>query len=127
MERHHVLFHRKEHESRKDYKELRQKHGLIPKIDEEVHRELHENCPAIPTLGYQAIKHILRNYDDTSSYDKNITNLIRCIEEANDHPKAHRIQKEIGHLAMEALDLQRPYIRRGQSRFLINIGGKQWK
>lgn len=110
---HHILFNRQEWELRSESKLLRQTPSLIPRLDREVHEELHRACPAVPILGYYALFRTLRSFEESDDTLESVDSLMFAIEAAGNSPKAHPIERSIGELAVQAIDLQRPFIREG--------------
>lgn len=113
-DRHHILHHKQEWTLREKAELLRESPPLIPSIPREVHNEIHANCPPVPLLGYHALARTLSSYvplwgDTLGSMD----NLMFAMEEAQSHPRAHAIERDLAELAIQAVDLQRPYIREG--------------
>lgn len=82
----------------------------IYEMDREEHNELHKVCPEVPVLGYHALRNVLDNYYSTSRPESNFDNLLMGIEQASKHYRAHPIERELGLLAVEALELQKPFI-----------------
>lgn len=82
------------------------------------HTELHENTPLVPFMGYYALCRTVRDYEPGDGLLQSMENLMRSIEGATRHPKAHPLEKDLAMLAVQAVDLQRPYI----ARSLKNLG-----
>lgn len=109
---HHTLFNRYAWTANSDLKAIREDRRLIVPLDPDTHRELHQSVSHVPPISYHMARRVLQNFAeyDTDTYMHNIENLQFSIEEAMSHPKADRIEHEIGDLALFALDLQKPYI-----------------
>lgn len=110
---HHILFNRQEWTLRPDAESLREQTLLKPKMDREIHNELHRNCPPVPLLGYYALFRVHRDFEVGDDTFETIDNLLGAIELANKSPKSHSIERSLGELTIQAIDLQRPYIREG--------------
>ena len=125
QDRHHVLFNRQEWGLREQSLYLRNQPLLIPTIDRDAHTELHRDCPAVPPLGYHALKRVVKLWEPGNTPLRAMANLSHAIEASTRNPFAHRIEKELAHLAAEAIDLQRPYIMDGMSseKTFIDLGG----
>ena len=111
-DRHHILHERVEWTARQQAADLRERPELVPRIDRSVHEELHRIAPAVPLLGYYALCRVNKLYepvpgDTIASMD----NLLFAIEDAGKHPKAHRVERAIAGLAIEALEIQRAVLR----------------
>lgn len=113
MDRHHVLFNKREWESRPQYKQLRENPGLIIPIDRDVHNELHRNVPQVPVLGYYAIMAVQREFFRGRTHLDTVDNLLFALEKAKEHERLHDLDKSLADLALQAIDLQRPYIHEG--------------
>ena len=116
MEAHHILHDRVQWSARKEAHALRSMPALIQRIDHDSHRELHANVPAVPVLGFHALRHTLNAFEPGRTANQNIDNLLVAMEAARDHPRAHDIERNLADLAIIAVDLQRPFIRAGQLR-----------
>lgn len=111
-DRHHILHERVEWTARPQAAALRERPELIPTIDRAVHEELHHVSPAVPLLGYYALNRVTQLYEpvrgDTLA---SIDNLQFAIEQAGRHRKAHRVERGIAELAVEALSIQKAVLR----------------
>ena len=107
-DRHHILFPRVEWTARDQAKKLRNMH--LYDMDRDIHNELHRNCPPVPILGYYALNNVLSEYHQGSTPLASFDNLITSIEIAAKHRKAHPIERELAYLALEALEMQKPFI-----------------
>lgn len=113
MDKHHVLFDKASWTLRKEGIYVREQPSLKPAIDRDAHNELHRNCPPVPALGYYALRRVSRDFVPGSTPLRSMSNLTRSIEASSRHLNVHRIEKELAGLAVEAIDLQRPYIKEG--------------
>lgn len=109
-EQHHILHDRISWESRRDGEELRRDKSLIVPLEHDVHAELHRETPAVPLLGYFALRRVNSSYEAGTNYLENVENLQRSIEEAGNSPKAHYVEKQVGELTIHVLELQKPFI-----------------
>ena len=110
-DRHHILHHRVEWSSRPQSMMLRESPALIPVIDRDVHNEIHRIAPAVPLLGYHALCRVASSFNPQSGTMESLDNLMLAIEEFTRHPKAHSVERGVGRLAIEALDIQRAILR----------------
>lgn len=110
---HHVLHHRQEWRLRDDAKYIREHHSLVPVIHRDVHEALHRACPAVPALGYYALKRTRYLWvpdDDTMT---SLDNLQFAMQEAGLHPAVHPLERQFLYLVIHAIDLQKPFIQEG--------------
>ena len=112
-DKHHILFNRQEWTLRPDAESLRETRTLMPLMDRSVHNELHKQCPPVPALGHIALYRVLREFTPGGDVFSSIDNLLLAIESANKSPKAHRLERSLGHLTMQGIALQRPFIKEG--------------
>lgn len=113
-DKHHIVHNRQEHDLRLESRTIRATPELIPLMDRPAHNELHRHCPAIPLLGHVAAFRTLRAFEvERGNTLQTLDNLCFAIEEANRSPKAHRIERAMGDLAIDALRLQIPFIKEG--------------
>lgn len=110
-DRHHLLNPAREWSLRPEGKKLRESQGLIPLIDRDLHETIHRECPPVPLLGFYALQRTVREFQPHPDTLISIDNLMFAIEASGRHPKAHPIERELSSLAIQALDLQRGYLR----------------
>ena len=91
--------------------QLRERPELIPTIDRSVHNELHRIAPPVPLLGYYALTRVLALYEPQPNTIQSLDSLITSVDKAGNHRKAHRIERGIADLAIEALEIQRAILR----------------
>lgn len=111
IDRHHLIHERVPWTSRPEARLLRETPSLVPRIDRELHNEIHRNCPPIPLLGYHALVRTLKAFEPTTDTLDTMGRLQAAIELSGKHPKSHRIERELGDLAVQAIDLQKPYLK----------------
>lgn len=112
--RHHILFNKREWESRPQYKSLRENTGLIVPMDNEVHNELHRAVPFVPLLGYHGIVAVQREFYRGRSHLESVDNLLFAIQESMRHPRETEIEKRLSGIALDTIEQQRPYILKGE-------------
>lgn len=111
QDRHHILHHRQEWDLRPESAALRGDPSLIPLIDRTVHEELHRVSPAVPLLSYHVLVRVLNLYEPQRDVIDSMDNLMLTIDHAARHRRAHRVERGIANLAIEALDIQRAVLR----------------
>lgn len=113
-DKHHIVHERQEHDLRLESRTIRATPELIPLMDRGWHNELHRQCPAVPALGRIAAFRVLREFDvERGDTFQTLDNLCFAIEESSKSPKAHRIERSVNDLVIDALRLQIPFIREG--------------
>jgi hypothetical protein len=116
LSNHHIMHERFAWTSRPEAKELRDTRSLIPRIPRDIHDELHIQCPHVPLLGSYALQNVARLFEPTGRTLDDMDGLMSAIERASRHPRAHMIERDLAGLAIEAIDLQRPFVRKGLIR-----------
>lgn len=109
-DRHHILNSRVEWTLRPHAAKLRGTPSLIPTLDREVHEELHRECPPVPLLGAYALRGTLERFVPTHDVLRDMDGLMEAIERSSRHRMVHPIERDLAGLAIEAIDMQRPYI-----------------
>ena len=112
-DRHHILFPRQEWSLRPESRDLRNTQPLIPRIDRELHNEVHRQVPFVPLIGYHALRRVATDFYPARGTLASIDDMMLSMEKVSKHPKA--LPLEIGQiaLAIEALDIQRTILREG--------------
>lgn len=105
-DRHHILFSRKVWQSSELSGGLRSTPSLVPKIDRELHNEIHRQVPLVPMLGYHALARTVRMFYPSGETLQDISRLQIAMEDAVDHPKATRTEKKLAELACYELSVQ---------------------
>lgn len=112
-DRHHILNNRVEWTARPESARLRETPILVPTLDRTVHEHLHRYTTPVPPLGVYALQRVVRDFVPTNDVFQSIDNLMTSIEGAANHPKAHELERELAYIAIDAIDLQRPFIKEG--------------
>lgn len=111
---HHVLHYRQEWELRPPAKKIRNNPWLVPTIARDVHEELHREAPIVPLLGYHALMRTANDFQPREGdYLGSIDELLFSIDRSIQHPKTKMVEAELAQLTMRALELQKPFIRKG--------------
>lgn len=111
IDRHHLLYEKSFWEAHTSTQRLRRTHSLIPRIDREVHEEIHDNCPPVPILGTYVMKRVGMLFEPTDNTFQDIDLLCRAMDKATKHSTT--IERELAGLSIEALRLQIPFVREG--------------
>lgn len=82
-------------------------------LDRSVHEHLHRYTTPVPPLGVYALQRVVRDFKPSRDVFQSIDNLMTSIEGAANHPKAHALERELAYIAIDAIDLQRPFIKEG--------------
>lgn len=111
IDKHHILHDRQEWELRPQGLYLRQQPTLIPRMERPVHDELHRIAPPVPLLGYFALLHVDGLFKPASDTLGSLDNLMLAIDKASRHERARPFEAKLAQLAIEALDMQRDFLR----------------
>ncbi len=126
LSKHHVLFYHSTWSSHKALLKLRGNRQLIPRIDREVHNDLHNDISCVPPLSIPLAEAVLARfieYDNTQDSIKAAENLQRSIEDALNEEGQHfdTVEHMIGEMAIYAINLQKPYIQPPSSAVHIDM------
>jgi len=108
--RHHEVYNGLEWSLRPDAKAIRENPALIKRMYWEQHQEIHAHTVAVPLLGFYALQRTRKLFEPQSTHLGSLENLMSSIETAAMHPRSHDIESQLALLAIDALDLQRPFI-----------------
>lgn len=109
--RHHILHHRVEWTARPQAEQLRESPPLIPELEDDDHIFVHANAPAVPVLGVYALQHVNNLYVPAPCTFKSIDSLLLAIDKAGKHPRAHEIERSMGQLTIQAIEIQRAILK----------------
>lgn len=115
-DRHHILFSQAMHSIYPQGVSLRGEPALIPRMYQEPHRELHRHIPIVPPIPYYGLMKVRRDFVSTGDTFQDISQLQRLIEVSSRHPRTHEIEKGMGQLTIQALELQIPFLKDGMVR-----------
>lgn len=107
IDRHHILFERSTWSSNSEAQRLRSTRSLIPRIDREVHDEIHNHLETVPLLGRKAMFRVVNLFEPTGNTITDIDQLARAIDRATKPGSSPQNERDLGGLAIEALFLQR--------------------
>ena len=110
---HHIINRKREWELRPEAYRIRAVKSLRPVIPRVIHNAIHAHTPPVPLLGYETLVQVQKNFRPTSDTLETLDLLCDSIVEAGRHPRAHPIERELGELTIEALQLQVPFLREG--------------
>lgn len=109
---HHVMFPNRLWRTQSILRTIKDDIGLKIKMPRDVHTNLHEHVPIVPPLD---------NFMATRAYDgyvpmysnpvRSIENFMMSIERVVAMPSLSKIQKDIGNVAINALEAQIPFIK----------------
>lgn len=111
IDRHHLLWERKNWNATPEGRVLRSTPGLIPHIDREWHEAIHKDLPPVPTLGSFALRRTLMGFEPNGDYLHDSESLVRSMDRAT--KSSHRLERDLAGLAIENLMAQRPYVLDG--------------
>lgn len=126
FEKHHLLHSRIDWQARPDAATLRNTPALIPRIDRDVHKELHRDTPLVPLLGFHALRRTVKYFEPV--YDdplESMDELMGAMEQSGRDIRSHQIERELVRLAVWAVEVQKPYVREGMSnpnQMVIDLG-----
>lgn len=110
-DRHHILFPRRLYESGDTSRRLRNTNSLIPKIDRELHEEIHREVAIVPILAHHALARTVRMFYPSGNTLEDISRLQIAMEDSVDHIKATKTEKTLAELACYELAVQRHMLR----------------
>lgn len=110
---HHACFERAVWESRKDLKLIRTMNAMMFRLYVEPHGELHNALASVPVPDRFMAGRILRNFESGSGALQNIDNFCFAVEEARTHHKTQAIERGVGLLIIDAMEIQKPFILDG--------------
>lgn len=102
-----MLHSRQEWSLRPETAALRETPQLIPLVDRDLHDEIHRLSPTVPLLSYHVMRHAVARFEPQPTTVETIDNLMLSIDHAARHPRAHRLERALAHIAIETLHLQR--------------------
>jgi hypothetical protein len=104
---HHTMFERVAWQSSNEA--LRLRNSIITPMPIGLHQELHRECPPVPLLDHLSLVQAERAYSPSGDTINNIERLLGAFETTT--KRGHVVSRELGLLAMEALELQIPFIQ----------------
>lgn len=114
--RHHLIHSQRQWSAEPIGQALRSQPSLIFRIRSETHNLLHDETPAVPLLGYHALRGTFQRYEPTHDATKDIDGLCLAIDRTVRGQRFHPLERDLAGLAIEAIQLQRPYIMDGLVR-----------
>jgi hypothetical protein len=114
VNKHHLLFDRAAWRSSDVRVDLRENRWLIPPIDVETHQELHKAVAVVPALDFYTAARVRRDFEaEPGQFMQNMDLLQLAIEDALKHPRSSGLQRDLGALTIQAIELQKPFIEEG--------------
>lgn len=125
--RHHVLFPRTIHESTHIGNELRSKSILIPRMDEDIHAELHDEISFVPMLNHYMGSRILKLMNQTRAHSpiNGMKNYMLAVENSMEHSKVNELDRQLGRVVIESVGAQIPFVEKSNKiigRTYIDLG-----
>jgi len=108
--KHHIVHYGRDWTSSPQGIYIREQPTLIPRLEQDVHDYTHKVAPGVPLLGPHALLRIAADFEPGADTMESLDNLLFSIYKAAEHPRAHSIERNVGHLAIQALLLQRDAI-----------------
>lgn len=126
-DRHHILYNRTAWESNTNTKWLREDSGLIVRIGQDAHAELHKAISVVPLLDHNAavrVRNLMRKSNATEPLDI-ADDFMLAVEEAIKNPKANELDRALGELVVKAVKGQFEYIKDGITKAQVFDLGAQ--
>lgn len=115
---HHILFSKRLWRSQDPTMKLRENQWLKPPMYDDAHAALHEAVGIVPVPDWNMGQLILRQFEPVrGDYFKSVDNLLLAVENVARNPRSDAVQRELGHLIVQAVDLQRPFVQEGLVRY----------
>lgn len=114
--RHHILFEKALWMARPESRRVRTNGGLIVKLGQAEHTALHQTVSNVPPPNIYMARYMANEFYSDGDIFENIDRLCHVIDGSIQHPKTSLIDKQIGALMIEAVELQVPFIREGVCR-----------
>lgn len=112
VDRHHILFDRVSWTASKVRSSLRNNQWLVPPITRETHENIHRAIEIVPTLDHHTLTRVQREFEPVpGDYVASAENLCEAIDLATLNRQASKLQRELGGLAVYAIEIQLPFIR----------------
>ena len=87
---------------------------LKPPLDAQVHTELHRQVSMVPVPHYLMAEYVLKNFMPVrDDYMASLEDLMFSFHESTKLARVGHIERQVGHLVVEALEAQRPFIQEG--------------
>lgn len=111
FDRHHLLHDSKSWRARVSSRMLRSIPSLIPEIDRDVHEYLHRTTPPVPVPSFYTLDETAKLFIPTGDFFQDVDGLCRSIDFVTNYPKSFRIERELGGLTIEVLQMQKNILR----------------
>lgn len=122
---HHMLFYKEEWQLRPQARQLRELGGLRVDLSQADHAEMHRRVALVPLLGVHALQRVVSDYKPVEALYTNIDRFCSITERALKSPHSHQIEKDLGHLTIQAILMQREFIEEVRGRKGVRVSGKQ--
>lgn len=122
---HHMLFYDKEWSLRDEARWLREHGGLRVDLSRADHDEMHRRVALVPLLGVHALQRVAADHKPVESLYTNLDRFVSLTEKALRNPQCHEIERDLGHLTIRAMLMQREFIEEVCGRRGVHVSGKQ--
>ena len=107
----HILYPKALHNAQTPSKELRNNRWLIVPLEHEPHNELHRQIGIVPVMSWLMEGRVARDfYPHPGDYAKSVENLAKVVFEVTQQRNVSHLERELGLLVVESLELQLEYI-----------------
>lgn len=113
IEKHHLLYHRVQHDATPETKWLRNQANLIIPMKSTEHARLHRDNPVVPVLDIYTARYVRKAYYSHRSPIESTLNYIEAIERVIDLEPLHDTQKRLGELVIASVKSQIKYLEVG--------------
>lgn len=111
---HHTQFTQRTMEAVPALKCLRNNHWNKPPLEDQPHIQLHRDIATVPLLDQYTAQRVHSMFVPVEGdYIGTLYSLVRTIDEALKHHRVTELERGVGQLTMQALEMQVPYIREG--------------
>lgn len=111
---HHTLFNRSAWNSHEATKDLRNNRWLIPPLHSETERLIHAEVAVVPLLDPVSALHVRNGFEAIEgNFVGSMYAFIDTVESVIKHPKSSTLQKTLGALCAQAVEMQIPYVQDG--------------
>lgn len=111
---HHILFTKRTWRSQGDTSALRSNPSLIVPMYDNPHAALHREVFTVPLLDHRTANIVNRDYRPAGNYIASMNRLMSVIDEVGRDPRCGQIERDLGQLAIQAIEIQIPFIKEGQ-------------
>jgi len=111
---HHTLFNRAAWDSHEATRDLRKNRWLIPPLHAENERAIHAEIAVVPLLDPVTALHVRNGFEPVEgNFVATMYSFIDTVESVLKHPKSSTLQRTLGALTAQAVEMQIPYVQDG--------------